>query len=63
MLIREPKFKIGEKVMDEYGFIYTVIGITTYSFSYDEYWYKVEDKLEKREMPESILKMKFKEEK
>lgn len=56
MEIKEPKFKVGDKVRDEYGNIYIVVEISDYSFSYDEYWYRVENDVEKRLMPEENLK-------
>ena len=42
MQIKDPKFKEGQKVMYE-GNLYIVVEISSYSFSYNEYLYRIED--------------------
>ena len=42
MEIREPRFQKGQKVMYE-GNLYIVVEISSYSFSYNEYLYRIED--------------------
>lgn len=43
MKIKEPKFKVGDKVRDiEDGTIFTLTNINSYGFDYDEYWYDLE---------------------
>lgn len=42
MEIREPRFQKGQKVMYE-GNLYIVLQISSYSFSYNEYLYRIED--------------------
>lgn len=43
MEIKDPKFKRGDKVIDEYGNIYIVLEISSYSFINNDYWYGVEN--------------------
>lgn len=43
MEIREPKFNVGDKVMDNYDDIYTVTKINGYSFLGDEYFYNLKN--------------------
>lgn len=50
MQIKDPKFKRGDKVIDEYGNIYIVLEISSYSFINNDYWYGVENDVEKRVM-------------
>jgi len=57
MEIREPKFKRGDKVIDEYGNIYIVLEIRSYSFINNDYLYGVENDVEKRVMLESKLEL------
>lgn len=57
MQIKEPKFKRGDKVIDEYGNIYIVLEISSYSFIHNDYWYGVENDIEKRVMLESKLEL------
>lgn len=45
MEIREPRFQKGQKVMYE-GNLYIVVEISSYSFSYNEYLYRIEDDVE-----------------
>lgn len=42
MEIKEPRFQKGQKVMYE-GNLYIVVEISSYSFSYNEYLYRIED--------------------
>lgn len=42
MQIKDPKFKEGQKVMYE-GNLYIVVEISSYSFTYNEYLYRIED--------------------
>lgn len=39
--IREPKFKLGQKVVDKNGNVETVVGFNSYHFEDNEYWYDV----------------------
>lgn len=56
MKIREPKFKVGDKVRDiEDGDIYTVESINSYRFMQDEYWYNFSEHL--CVIPESALEL------
>lgn len=57
MEIKDPKFKRGDKVIDEYGNIYIVLEIRSYSFINNDYWYGVENDVEKRVMLESKLEL------
>lgn len=57
MEIKEPKFNRGDKVIDEYGNIYIVLEISSYSFIHNDYWYGVENDVEKRVMLESKLEL------
>lgn len=57
MEIKDPKFKRGDKVIDEYGNIYIVLEISSYSFINNDYWYGVENDVEKRVMLESKLEL------
>lgn len=57
MEIKENKFKRGDKVIDEYGNIYIVLEISSYSFIHNDYWYGVENDIEKRVMLESKLEL------
>lgn len=41
MQIREPKFKLGERVIDKKGNVSTVIKFNSYHFEENEYWYDV----------------------
>ena len=41
MQIREPKFKLGERVIDKDGNVITVIKFNSYHFENNEYWYDV----------------------
>lgn len=41
MEIRNPKFELGQKVVDKNGNVETVIGFNGYHFEDDEYWYDV----------------------
>lgn len=43
MEIREPKFKVGDKVIDNHDDIYTVAKINGYSFLGDEYFYNLKN--------------------
>lgn len=43
MEIREPKFNIGDKVIDNYDDIYTVVKVNGYSFLGDEYFYNLKN--------------------
>lgn len=43
MEIREPKFSVGDKVIDNYDDIYTVAKINGYSFLGDEYFYNLKN--------------------
>lgn len=57
MEIRKPKFKRGDKVIDEYGNIDIVLEIRSYSFINNDYLYGVENDVEKRVMLESKLEL------
>ena len=41
MEIRKPKFELGQKVVDKYGNVETVLGFNSYHFEDNEYWYDV----------------------
>lgn len=41
MEIRKPKFELGQKVVDKYGNVITVIKFNSYHFEENEYWYDV----------------------
>ena len=41
MEIRKPKFELGQKVVDKYGNVGTVIKFNSYHFEENEYWYDV----------------------
>lgn len=41
MQIKEPKFKLGERVIDKKGNVSTVIKFNSYHFEENEYWYDV----------------------
>lgn len=43
MEIRDPKFNVGNKVIDNYDDIYTVAKINGYSFLGDEYFYNLKN--------------------
>ena len=55
MQIREPKFKLGERVIDKDGNVITVIKFNSYHFDENEYWYDVSYDGEKRIKAESFL--------
>ena len=39
--IKEPKFKVGDKVIDKKGHVGNVTKVDSYHFDEDEYWYSV----------------------
>ena len=41
MEIREPKYKVGDKVVDKNGNVETVVSFNSYHFEDNEYWYDV----------------------
>lgn len=41
MEIKEPKFKVGDKVIDKKGHVGNVTKVDSYHFDEDEYWYNV----------------------
>ena len=41
MNIRDPKFNVGNKVIDKRGCVGTVIKVESYHLEEEEYWYKV----------------------
>ena len=41
MEIRKPKFELGQKVVDKYGNVETVLCFNSYHFEKNEYWYDV----------------------
>lgn len=41
MEIKEPKFKVGDKVIDKKGHVGNVMKVDSYHFDEDEYWYNV----------------------
>ena len=43
MEIREPIYKVGDKVTDKKGYIGTVYSVYSYYFDKDEYFYIVEE--------------------
>lgn len=55
MQIREPKFKLGERVIDKDGNVITVIKFNSYHFDENVYWYDVSYDGEKRIKAESFL--------
>ena len=56
MEIRKPKFELGQKVVDRYGNVITVIKFNSYHFEDNEYWYDVSYDGEVRIKKESFLK-------
>ena len=55
MEIRKPKFELGQKVVDKYGNVITVIKFNSYHFEEKEYWYDVSYDGEIRIKKESFL--------
>ena len=55
MEIRKPKFELGQKVVDKYGNVETVLGFNSYHFEENEYWYDVSYDGEVRIKKESLL--------
>lgn len=55
MEIRKPKFELGQKAVDRYGNVITVIKLNSYHFEDDEYWYDVSYDGEKLIKKESFL--------
>lgn len=39
--LREPKYKVGDKVIDKKGHVGNVMKVDSYHFDEDEYWYNV----------------------
>ena len=56
MEIRKPKFELGQKVVDKYGNVITVIKFNSYHFEENEYWYDVSYDGEVLIKKESFLK-------
>ena len=57
MEIREPKFELGQKVIDKKGDVGTVKNISHYYFDKNEYWYSIEKGETIRLKPETNLEL------
>lgn len=43
MEIKEPKFKVGDKVVDNQGNVYEILSLAEYSFIHSDYVYLFND--------------------